>query len=260
MLNCLECTKPTDMVLESSEGVKFGAHNQFLSCYSEAFPSTGEGVVILPDDVVKLSENTEIVTLMLQFMHPKPPPELHELPFSTLAQMAEAAEKYRIYAAMTSCKLLMRQAAMRHPLEVMLYAITHGYDDLLEEASPCSISLKEADVFSQLDGRLDIYSAWTLYKQEWIDKNMVECLRSAMKYTSGTRTLRAALEITTTSPNGVQFWYPHAVDWILRVDGYYDPAHPSHDVVHLLKRIREGSAITPMSALLEKVRASGRSV
>lgn len=77
---------------------------------SEAFP--GDDIETF-NETVDLSERSTTLELLLQFMYRQRQPDLEEVEFSTLASLAEAAEKYEVYSAMQVCKLYMRCALSR---------------------------------------------------------------------------------------------------------------------------------------------------
>ena len=85
-------------MLESQDGVQFGAHSSELAVFSDAFPVVGSGIVIT--EVVKMSENSDVVELLLQLMHRQPWTRLDKIPFDLLYRLAEAAEKYCIFSIM----------------------------------------------------------------------------------------------------------------------------------------------------------------
>jgi hypothetical protein len=59
------------------------------------------------NETVELSEPASVLGPLFQFLYPQPQPDLHTLPFPTLAALAEAAEKYMVYAALTVCRMRM---------------------------------------------------------------------------------------------------------------------------------------------------------
>jgi hypothetical protein len=106
-------------------------------------------------------------------MYPQPQPDLHTLPFPTLAALAEAVEKYMVYAALTVCRMRMecvaffcgyilfeealltvmwcgvcvnysRDAIPAHPLKVLLYALRHDHIALANESAQQSMGLSPA--------------------------------------------------------------------------------------------------------------------
>jgi len=99
-----DCYLAIDVKLNSADGQVFGAHQRNLEVFSDAFPTAGSTTA---NEVVNLEENAEVLQLMLQFMHNTRQPDLNKIPFSTLAPLAEAAEKYMIYSAMQICHIHM---------------------------------------------------------------------------------------------------------------------------------------------------------
>lgn len=105
-LGVSECLLPVDVILQSSDGVKFGSHSKNLEIYSSAFPPTAFGPTL--DEIVHLPESSEVVSLLLQYMHHHRQPDSEEIPFTILEGLAEAVEKYVIYSAMEVCKIRMK--------------------------------------------------------------------------------------------------------------------------------------------------------
>lgn len=62
------------------------------------------------DEIVDLTEKASTLELLFQYMYRQPQPDLTEVPFENLAALAEAAEKYRVFAAMEVCKVHMKCA------------------------------------------------------------------------------------------------------------------------------------------------------
>ena len=64
------------------------------------------------DVVIQLPEKSVILDLLFQFCYPERHPELDDLEFDVLAELAEAAEKYRVFSAISICKIAMRCTIM----------------------------------------------------------------------------------------------------------------------------------------------------
>ena len=65
--------------------------------------------------VVPLTESSAILELLFQFAYPQTYPDVDTIePFETLAfaGLAEAAEKYDLYAAINVCKMRMKSVAV----------------------------------------------------------------------------------------------------------------------------------------------------
>ena len=83
--------------------------------HSECFASADEISSLSSQreiEVVPLSEPSLVLGLLLQYMYRRPQPDLKTVNFVTLAALAEAAEKYEVYSAMTVCSIYMRFALL----------------------------------------------------------------------------------------------------------------------------------------------------
>ena len=54
-----------------------------------------------------IEEDSEVLSLMLHFMHKQPQPDLQQVQIGVLVRLAEAAEKYLIYSAMSICRVMI---------------------------------------------------------------------------------------------------------------------------------------------------------
>jgi hypothetical protein len=97
----LVSTLDADLTIKSSDGVLFKVHRRNLELLSEGFP--GEDVKT-HNEIVELTETADTLEFLFQYMYP----DLHGIPFQTLASLAEAAEKYRVFPVMEVCKIYMR--------------------------------------------------------------------------------------------------------------------------------------------------------
>ena len=60
------------------------------------------------DVVIQLPEKSVILDLLFQFCYPERHPELNDLAFDILAELAEAAEKYKMFSAISICRISMK--------------------------------------------------------------------------------------------------------------------------------------------------------
>ncbi|KIM36669.1 hypothetical protein M413DRAFT_77880, partial [Hebeloma cylindrosporum] len=118
-----------DLTFLSNDSVLFKVHRKNLDMLSEGFAAparvSGEG------EIVQLVESAAVLELLFQYVYPQWQPKLELV--EVLNGLAEAVEKYQVYPALENCKTSM-QAAIDHPVEVLEYAIKHGYKDLVPEA------------------------------------------------------------------------------------------------------------------------------
>jgi hypothetical protein len=93
-------------VLESSDGILFGAHSTNLETYSSGFPPCSFRNNSI--EVVTLPESSEVLALLLQYMHHQRQPDSSKFQFKVLSGLAEAVEKYMIFSAMEVCNIRMK--------------------------------------------------------------------------------------------------------------------------------------------------------
>jgi hypothetical protein len=86
-----------DVTFQSCDGILFSIHRPNLQTNTEGFPppeiSTG-------DEIVPLSESSATLEILFQFIYPRRHPALDEIAFADLAALAEAAEKYQVFASL----------------------------------------------------------------------------------------------------------------------------------------------------------------
>ncbi|TFK67445.1 hypothetical protein BDN72DRAFT_960970 [Pluteus cervinus] len=140
MTACNECNDPVDVVIRSSDGQLHGTHSKNLEMYSGGFPPAS---LADPDQIntIELTETSEIITLMLGYVHNQRYPESDKIEFEVFKQLAEAVEKYQIYAAMEACRLHMKHAAPLHSLDALAWATRHDYMEIADLAAPQTLGL-----------------------------------------------------------------------------------------------------------------------
>jgi hypothetical protein len=103
------CASDSDIRLQSSDGVLYDVHRKNLEVHSEGFAGA-EAISehhSSDNEVVLLTETSAVLDLLLQYMYRQPQPDLKDVDFDILAGVAEAAEKYQVFAAISWCKLWM---------------------------------------------------------------------------------------------------------------------------------------------------------
>lgn len=131
--------------------------------YSEGFPGDD---LATQNEVVQLSETAAALELLFQYMYRQRQPDLSCVPFETLAQLAEAAEKYQVFSAIEVCKMYMKASIPLHPVEVLAYAGRHDYATLCDEAAPLTINASVEDMSKHLGPATFII--WVLYREPWL--------------------------------------------------------------------------------------------
>ena len=94
--------------MQSSDNVLFKFNKRQLGSHSGVFASAEVFSVSATGEQVELTEPSEVVDLLLQLMSLQEPPDLKSLDFQTLAELAEAVEKYDVFHSKSTCRMLMQ--------------------------------------------------------------------------------------------------------------------------------------------------------
>ncbi|KZP29131.1 hypothetical protein FIBSPDRAFT_851977 [Athelia psychrophila] len=155
----------SDVTFRSCDGILFRVHRNNLKTSSEGFsPPDGTSS---QNEIVPLTEDGATLDLLFQYIYPQRQPDLTKISFKQLAGLAEAAEKYQVYAAMEICHVRMSDAYSDHCFEVMMYALRHGYGDLMDKAEKKALEVSPTVAFDSFTP--EVYIAWTRYYAQWLD-------------------------------------------------------------------------------------------
>lgn len=95
-----------DVVCRSSDGLLFHVHRKNLEVCTGGFPL--EAFWAGNRRQVRLPETAEVLEILFTFIYPRQHPDLAGLRFSLLTQIADAAEKYEVFAAKNICATRMK--------------------------------------------------------------------------------------------------------------------------------------------------------
>jgi len=158
-----------DIMVESSDSTLFRLHKINLQMHSEIFAAAGsvssEKSEPTSPDVVQLAEDSRTLELLFQYMYPQRQPDLSLVEFEELSGLAEAAEKYLVYAALEICKRHMQDSIPSHPLPVLKYATRHNYRKLVDEAARHTLSYHIENIHDSLDSQFIV--PWARYQYAW---------------------------------------------------------------------------------------------
>ena len=93
--------------MESSDGVVFHLHRKNLELYTDgAFPGLHDSVngSTATEKILRLDEPSDVLKIVFQFIYPRRQPSLKGVSFHTILAVADAVEKYKIFAAMNLCE------------------------------------------------------------------------------------------------------------------------------------------------------------
>jgi hypothetical protein len=97
--------KDADVIIQSCDNIDFYLHKRNLEFSTGGFPFAATPT---NGEVVHLLESSSTLELLFQFVYPQRHPSLDRLEFDGLIALAEAAEKYEVYGALTACHLTLR--------------------------------------------------------------------------------------------------------------------------------------------------------
>lgn len=105
IFECLAPGRDSEVVFQSRDGVQFRIQKKYLELSTGGFPPPELNSP--PDEIVSLTESSTTLKVLFDFVNPGRHPSLRDVEFGLLADVAEAAEKYVVYAAMNQCQMCM---------------------------------------------------------------------------------------------------------------------------------------------------------
>jgi hypothetical protein len=88
------------------DGTLFKVHRKNLEFGTGAFPPSDTFQTM--GEITYLTETEDVLAVMFQFVYPRRHPDLEDMDFKIVIQVAEAVEKYEVFAGMNTCKLRLR--------------------------------------------------------------------------------------------------------------------------------------------------------
>ncbi|KAF7291438.1 hypothetical protein MIND_01288900 [Mycena indigotica] len=154
-----------DLTFCASDNVLFKVHRKNLEVHSEVFGDMFEAATKKSEETIGLSEPSAVLEVLFQYMYRQPQPSLDALPFSVCAGVAEAAEKYLVYSAMTALHAHMRANITRHPLVVLNFAVPHDFATLANDAARHCLQFPLEKAVGIL--RPDVFARWAVFYDKW---------------------------------------------------------------------------------------------
>ncbi|KAE9400645.1 hypothetical protein BT96DRAFT_992759 [Gymnopus androsaceus JB14] len=150
-----------DVVLRSSDNVDFLIHKKNLEFLSGGFETrTG------PNEFVQLTESSDTLELLFRFTYPRRFPSLKSLQLEPLMLLADAAEKYEVFALIYACDLRLRDFLQTHPMRILEFAIKHDNKELIQESAPQLVHVTLSELVNILPDH--IFKPWSLYRERYL--------------------------------------------------------------------------------------------
>ncbi|KAF9480739.1 hypothetical protein BDN70DRAFT_978006 [Pholiota conissans] len=169
----LYCDPHADVTFVSADGITFKLHSKYFGAVSAGFSAPETTLVDLP---VTSTEPATVLEFLFQFIHPPcgceqfHQPSVMKTPILLFFDLATAAEKYVVYAAMNVCLTRMYyELYASHPVKVLNHAANHGYVELADKAAIKTMSLLNP-LRDTLGGLTDpkVAVKWVCRRNEWI--------------------------------------------------------------------------------------------
>ncbi|KAF8987870.1 hypothetical protein BDQ17DRAFT_1374609 [Cyathus striatus] len=129
-----------------------------------------------------LSEESQTLELLFRFIYPPDVPDLADLPFKLLMELAQAAEKYIVHIAMPLCRVHVLY--VKDDLKLIVkYATEHSYMNILDDTAPLLI-LEPLEV-SIFWFPVEKQIFWALYRDQWLLVHRDACSSLSSHRTKG---------------------------------------------------------------------------
>jgi len=151
-----------DIVIQSSDNVLFKLHRKHLEIGTGAFPGAEFNT---NGEVTHLQESASVLEVLFGFLYPKIQQSLEGLEFRVVMDVAEAAEKYEVFAAMALSEKRLRDFVSNNAAELLAHAMKHNYPKLMNESALELCLSSTANVAEKLLPN-DI-RPWLRYKEAW---------------------------------------------------------------------------------------------
>ncbi|KAF9445874.1 hypothetical protein P691DRAFT_805063 [Macrolepiota fuliginosa MF-IS2] len=143
LVNVTDVSNNTRILFKSSDGEHFSVVRKDAEAHTGA---------LIPRNwnsrsMIDLPETSTILTTLFQFIGARKHPKLLNESFESLAEIARAAEKYRVYSAMNTCCERMRVFGDRHPKLILLYAAHNDYPHIFDECAPRVVTSERLEEF-----------------------------------------------------------------------------------------------------------------
>ncbi|KAJ3782856.1 hypothetical protein GGU10DRAFT_69806 [Lentinula aff. detonsa] len=155
-----------DVTFQSSDNVDFRLHKRYLEFATGGFPPANTPSSL--GEIVRLSESSTTLEILFQFVYPQRHPSLDKLGFEELLKVAEAAEKYEVFGALTATHLMLREFLHSHSKQVLQFACVHRVAPLVERLAPIMMDTPLSKIKSALILCPSYFVEWSLFREQYL--------------------------------------------------------------------------------------------
>ncbi|KAG6834569.1 hypothetical protein H0H93_008883, partial [Arthromyces matolae] len=117
-------------------------------------------------NVLRLTETSSTLEALFQFLQNAPHPDLDGFDFDFLGPLSLAAEHYRVFPAISVCKIQREGDLDKHPMAVMHYALGSRNYELMDKAAPLLLLESPVRIVRMIDNT-DASACWFKWVEEW---------------------------------------------------------------------------------------------
>ncbi|KIK51504.1 hypothetical protein GYMLUDRAFT_234035 [Collybiopsis luxurians FD-317 M1] len=174
-----------DLIIQSSDNIHFHVHKINLQYTTGGFPPAD---ISNDKEIVHFTESSATLELLFQFVYPRQFPSLRSLDFDSLLLLAEAAEKYQVFAACNACFYQFRDFEKTHSKRVLEFAAKHDYHELVEDLQPTLVDTPLTELVDILPPLM--FKDWSLFRERHLIK-AAEDAKNALSTHLNTHTCKA---------------------------------------------------------------------
>lgn len=171
----------SDIEVRSVDGFIFQLHRVVLKVTTGVFPGSE---IETDGEMVQLTEPAEVLGILFAFLYPKAHPGLYGESFEAVAAVAEAAGKYEVFSAASTCNERLLNFLPQHAPEIFVHAVKHDYTRLISATLPHFARGPLIPVMEKLPPSYLI--PWARYHEAWtlLFKELVLYIEKLPRYSN----------------------------------------------------------------------------
>ncbi|KAJ3713973.1 hypothetical protein DFJ43DRAFT_889401 [Lentinula guzmanii] len=156
-----------EITVISSDNVLFRLHKMNVQVTSGGLLQSK-----VDNDFLTLTEPADVLEILFEFLYPDYETDLERLEFTALLSVAEAAEKYGVFYAMSHCTFCLRKHTLFHSVELLRFAVRYRKEKMLAELTPTLLDIELDQVITILPPTA--FGEFCLFRDRWV-KVLLKC-------------------------------------------------------------------------------------
>ncbi|KAJ3711673.1 hypothetical protein EV361DRAFT_955277 [Lentinula raphanica] len=156
-------SQDAEITVISSDNVLFRLHKMNVQVTSGNLIRLNK---LETNDFLTLVEPAEVLEILFEFLYPDFETDLERLEFDALLSVAEAAEKYGVFYAMSHCTFCLRKHSSSHPAELLRFAVRYRKERMLAELTPALLDMELDEIINILPPTA--FGEFCLFRDKWM--------------------------------------------------------------------------------------------